>query len=153
MEQIITCLVCPNSCNLHVRLEDGEFYVEGNLCHRGEDFAINEIKKPKRTLCTTVKTIFKEMPRLSVRTDGEILKTQIEESMNEISKVVIIKPVSINEVVLEDVAHSGINVIATTDLKSILSANLSEHTLNYNYSDNNGNLEKVLTNEVNINSE
>lgn len=153
MERVITCVVCPNSCNLHVKVEGEEFYIEGNLCHRGKEFAINEIKNPKRSLCTTVKTIFKEMPRLSVRTDGEILKSQIEELMNEISKVVVTKPLSINEIVLEDVAHSGINVIATTDLKNILSGSKGECTLHNNYSDVKEDLEKIFTNGVSENSE
>lgn len=153
MEQVITCLVCPNGCQLCVKVENEKVYVEGNLCNRGEEFAINELKNPKRTVCTTVKTIFEKVPRLSVRTEGEILKGQIEEFMMEISKVVITKPVSINEVVIENVINSGINVIATTDLKDRLGENFMEEFLENNNRDYRKNIEKAISDEVKSNSE
>ncbi len=116
----ITCIVCPNSCQLNITKEAGEYKIQGNLCSRGLDFGMSEMTNPRRTVCSTVKTIFKEVPRLSVRTNGEISKDDIWKVMNELSKVVIEKPVSINDIIIKNIIDSGIDVIATTNLKESL---------------------------------
>lgn len=116
----ITCIVCPNGCKLRVIEKNGEIFVEGNKCKRGKEFGINEIKNPLRSITSTVNTIFKEMPRLSVRTDGLIPKKEIFAVMSEISKVVITNPVDINEVIIENVLDTGVNIISTSSLKAVL---------------------------------
>jgi len=116
----ITCIVCPNGCKLTITEKNEELLVEGNKCKRGIEFGINEIKNPLRSIASTVNTIYKEMPRLPVRTDGLIPKSKIFNVMREISKVVITNPVDINEVIIENVLNTGINIISTSSLIEIL---------------------------------
>lgn len=116
----ITCIVCPNSCQLTISMKDNQWEVRGNSCNRGRDFAVGEVTNPKRTVCSTVKTVFKEVPRLSVRTDGEVPKESIHEVIKILSTVVVSSPIEINDVVVENILNTGINVIATSDLKYML---------------------------------
>lgn len=116
----ITCIVCPNGCKLTIIEENEELLVEGNKCKRGIEFGINEIKNPLRSIASTVNTIYKEMPRLPVRTDGLIPKSKIFSVMREISKVVITNHVDINEVIIENVLNTGVNIISTSSLIEIL---------------------------------
>lgn len=116
----ITCIVCPNGCKLTINEKNEELLVEGNKCKRGIEFGINEIKNPLRSIASTVNTIYKEMPRLPVRTDGLIPKSKIFNVMREISKVVITNHVDINEVIIENVLNTGVNIISTSSLIEIL---------------------------------
>jgi len=116
----ITCIVCPNGCKLCVEKEDGEYIVTGQKCKRGITFAVQEMEDPRRVLCTTVKTCYKEIPRLSVRTDGEIQKHLIQPLMKKLRKIVVKEPVTVGEIIEENVFDSGINIIATTSLKQQL---------------------------------
>jgi len=116
----ITCIVCPNGCKLSVEKENGEHIITGHKCKRGITFAIQEMEDPRRTLCTTVKTSFKEIPRLSVRTDGEIQKHLIRPLLQQLRKIEVKEPVMVGEIIKENVFDSGVNVIATTSLKQQL---------------------------------
>ncbi|MBN4056672.1 MAG: hypothetical protein COA82_09860 [Alkaliphilus sp.] len=119
----LICIACPVGCKLKVELRthqkealEDKWAVEGNLCDKGIEFAKNELTNPKRVICSTVKTIFKELPRLPVRTDGEIPKEQIFALMKEINLLVLEHPVTCGEVVLENVLNTGVNIIATMDM-------------------------------------
>lgn len=112
----ITCIVCPNGCKLTITEENEELFIEGNKCKRGREFGINEIKNPLRSIASTVNTIYKEIPRLPVRTDGLIPKNRIFNVMGEISKVIITEPIDINEVIIENVLNTGVNIISTSSL-------------------------------------
>ena len=116
----LTCIVCPNGCRLTVDKENGEYRVEGHKCKRGIDFAIQEIEDPRRSLCTTVQTTFPDIPRLSVRTDGEIQKKLIVLLMKQLQDVEVNDALEVGDVILRDVFGSGVNVIATASLKQQL---------------------------------
>ena len=77
----LVCIVCPRGCAMHIEEQDGRYTVTGNSCKRGEQFALSEMTCPTRTLCTTVRTIFPEVPVISVRTSAEIPKDKIFEVM------------------------------------------------------------------------
>ena len=110
------CIVCPMGCKLSVEMQGENIIVTGNNCKRGEEFAKSEIIKPVRTLTTTVKTIFKEMPLLPVRTDGAIPKEKVFEAMKVLNKLVIDYEVNCGDVILENIVGSGCNVIATNSI-------------------------------------
>ena len=95
------CIVCPNGCRLLVDESGGAIEVAGNQCKRGIDFARMEITCPTRTLTTTVRTIFPEVPALPVRTEGEIPKGKIGEVMAFLAGVIIREPVRIGEAAAE----------------------------------------------------
>jgi len=88
--------------------------VEGNKCEKGREFAQAEVTNPTRTLTTTVRTKFPGVPVISVRTDGEIPKDKLMHVMQELREVVVSTELGCGDVVLEDVAETGVNVIVTS---------------------------------------
>ena len=88
----LTCIVCPRGCTLRIEERDGRFTVTGNACKRGEQFATAEMTCPTRTLCTTVRTVFPEVPVISVRTSAEIPKDKIFDVMREINRARVTRP-------------------------------------------------------------
>jgi len=112
------CLTCPAGCFLSVVEYGGgdDVEVSGNGCERGEIFAKTEISDPMRSLTTTVRTTFPGVPVLPVRTDGEIPKTKIMDAVHVLSNVVVGSELNCGDTVLENVAGTGVNVIATSDI-------------------------------------
>ena len=96
---------------------DEQNSITGNMCKRGETYVINEITNPKRVLTTTVKTVFKDIPRASVKTIDAIPKELIYQAMEVINKVVIDKEMHIGEVVIENILDTGIDVVLTKEVK------------------------------------
>ncbi|MFA6866462.1 MAG: DUF1667 domain-containing protein [Clostridia bacterium] len=121
MKTTMTCISCPNGCSLEVeQLDNGEIIVKGNKCPRGIAFAEKELTAPTRSLTSTVATIFKQMPVVSVRTDGEIPKGQMLELMKIINSITVDKPLKVGTVVAVNVLDSGVNLIITTDMTRII---------------------------------
>lgn len=112
----LTCIVCPNGCNLTIEKVGEEWVVKGNLCPKGKEFAVNEMTNPKRSISSTVRTIFKNMPRLPVRTSGEIPKNYIMSLMKEINKIELKQKVHSGDIIVENILGTGVNVIATSDM-------------------------------------
>ena len=47
----MTCIVCPNGCELEAEIVDGKcISVSGNLCPKGAQYAAQEVEAPKRTI-------------------------------------------------------------------------------------------------------
>ena len=112
----MTCIVCPNGCSLQVEVTDGEIKVQGNRCERGRKFAVTEMTAPMRTICSIVRTDFKDAPVVPVKVSGEIPKERIFEVMKEINKVKVDKPLGTGDVVIENVLGLGVDVVITSDL-------------------------------------
>jgi CxxC motif-containing protein len=112
----LTCILCPNGCSLIVNYDaDGNMKVTGNKCKRGENFAFDEITCPKRSLTSTVKTSFKNIRRLPVKTDKDIPLKDIFSVMIEINKVVLDRKVTVNDIIIENVCNLGVNIVAASD--------------------------------------
>ncbi len=116
----MTCIICPYGCLLEVDKQGGEFIVKGNKCKRGIEFGINEMTNPKRSICSTVKTAYKSVPRLPVRTDGEIPLSYIFVVMEEINDIKLDHPVHRGEIIIRDVLGTGVNIISTSDMYYLL---------------------------------
>jgi CxxC motif-containing protein len=112
----LTCIVCPNGCNLEITMEGKKILVTGNKCTKGEKFAVTEMTNPTRTISSTVKTTFSQVPVLPVRVSAEIPKSRIFDVMMEINKVVVSAPVSRGDVILPNVLGLGVDVIATSSV-------------------------------------
>ena len=111
----VVCIVCPNGCVL--RQNPGTGAWEGNRCPRGAVFAAAERERPMRTVTGTVRTAFKSRPVLPVRTDGELPRERLADVMARINGLRVNRPVTLGEVLIENVCGLGVNVIATADLK------------------------------------
>ena len=91
MNKELTCIVCPNGCDLHIAYEKSAetievLSVEGALCKRGETYARQELIAPKRSIASSVLVEGGELPLVSVRTKGVIPKNMIFPVMKEIRK-------------------------------------------------------------------
>ena len=110
MERKLTCIICPLGCSLTVQVEDKKVLsVEGNTCPRGQKYAESECTNPQRTVTSTVKCA--DGGLVSVKTDKPIPKEKMTACMELINKTVAKLPVSIGDVIIEDVF--GSRVVAT----------------------------------------
>lgn len=110
------CIVCPRGCSLKVSEKDGTFTVEGNSCKRGKDFAVAEMTSPVRTICSTVKTVFPDVPAVPVRVSSDIPKERIFDVMKEIKAVVLDRKIGRGDTVIGNVLGLGVDVICTSDI-------------------------------------
>jgi len=108
------CIVCPRGCRVVV---DDNMNISGNQCKRGEIYVRNELSNPTRILTTTVKTIYPEIPRASVKTSEPIPKGLLMEAMKEINKVTIEKEMKIGDVVIENILNTNVNIVLTKEIK------------------------------------
>ncbi|MDR0718557.1 MAG: DUF1667 domain-containing protein [Treponema sp.] len=120
MKELI-CIVCPNGCRLYIEQTADGFKVSGNLCNRGEAFAVNEMTNPRRTVTSTVRTVFAAFPVLPVRTSSDIPKEKIRDLMSLLAGVTVQKALGIGDTVVKDALGLGIDVIVSSnELKEML---------------------------------
>lgn len=111
----LTCIRCPMGCSITVTMRDGEIVsVEGNSCKRGSEYAKKEVSNPTRTVTSTVRTTDGRV--VSVKTKEDIPKDKIKACMEEINKATVETPVIIGEVIIENVAGTNVDVVATKNL-------------------------------------
>lgn len=111
MEKELTCIVCPMGCTIKVELsEEGEVLnITGNTCPRGAMYAKAEFTNPQRTVTTTARC--EDGSVVSVKTDTTIPKDKMFEAMKIINQTVVKLPVTVGDVLIEDVF--GSRVVAT----------------------------------------
>ncbi len=114
MIKTITCIECPNGCQITVNLEGKEIKeISGYICPRGKTYAENEVTEPRRVLTTTVKTDDGRV--VAVKTDKPIRKENIFEVMNKVNMLRVKTPVQIGNIVCHCI-DEDINLIATSNL-------------------------------------
>ena len=115
MEQCeITCINCPLGCKMTVSLVDGAIQsIKGNSCKKGELYARKEVMNPKRIVTSTILVRGGKGPLVPCKTKTDIPKQMIFACMEEINKTVINAPIHIGDVLIIDVAGTGVDVVAT----------------------------------------
>ena len=127
MNRMLTCILCPNGCELQVAYEtvtspDGTsesvklLSVTGNKCPRGMEYAKQEIINPMRNIASSVTLVDGTMPLVSVRLTGPIPKAKIMDVMEVIRGASAQAPVKIGDVIVENVLGLGVDVIATRNV-------------------------------------
>jgi len=110
MKRELTCIVCPRGCQMVVELEGKNVLsVVGNFCPRGKTYAETECTHPTRTVTTTAKC--SDGSLVSVKTDRPIPKENMMDCMRMVNGTVVSLPVSVGDVILEDVF--GARIVAT----------------------------------------
>jgi len=113
-EKKLICIGCPMGCNLTAFLENGKVIsVTGNTCKRGETYAQKELTNPTRIVTSTVKVNGGVLPVVSVKTDQDISKNLIVQCIEELAKITLDAPVKIGEIIIEHVAGTMVNIVAT----------------------------------------
>ena len=113
-KRTLICVSCPVGCELTVTLDAGKIVdVEGNTCKLGLDYAEQEIFDPRRMVASTIKVKNGFHPLVPVYTEKPVPKPKIKQVLAAIREVEVEAPVTMNEVVIENVSDTGVNVIAS----------------------------------------
>ena len=113
----LVCIGCPMGCSLSAEIyEDGNIKITGNTCKIGETYGIKECTNPTRTITSTVEIIGGEMKMLPIKTEKDIQKDKIQECMKALAGVKVKVPVKIGDVIIENIAGTGVNIIATKNV-------------------------------------
>ena len=114
----LTCIGCPMGCQITVTLQDGTVTdVSGNTCNIGDTYAREEVLSPKRTVTSIIKVCGGELPVVSVKTMEAVPKGKISEVMDEIRSISVEAPVTIGQILIENVAGTNVAVVATKEIK------------------------------------
>ena len=116
----LICIGCPLGCNLTVEMDGGQVVsVNGNTCKPGDDYARKELTDPRRIVTSTVPVAGGNLPVVSVKTASDIPKGKIRECLCALKGVTLTAPVQIGDVIVENVADTGVDVIATKSISAV----------------------------------
>ena len=120
-DQNLTCIGCPLGCSISVSLSDnGEVSeITGNTCKKGEEYARKEVTNPSRVVTSIVKINNGDVNMVSVKTAEDIPKGKIWECLVALKRVALTAPVQIGEVIVENVADTGVDVVATKSISAV----------------------------------
>lgn len=110
----LICIGCPMGCPLTVEMNGTEVVsVTGNTCPRGDAYARKEVTNPTRIVTSTVKVEGGKVDMVSVKTKEDIPKGKIFECVKALKGVTVKAPIHIGDVILKDVAGTGVDIVAT----------------------------------------
>ena len=117
----LTCIVCPIGCSLDVEEDStiqGNLSITGNRCQRGEVYAREEIRAPKRVVTATCRIEGEvgsagSVRRVPVKTASPCPREKIPALLDDIYKAKITLPVKAGDVVIAGWNGGEIDVVAT----------------------------------------
>jgi len=119
----LTCIVCPNGCLLEAEIEEFEELtvkeITGQLCDKGPEWAKQELVNPMRSIASNIAVDNGDFPLVSVRTDAPIPLGRIFDAMKEIKNRKVKAPVHIGDRIIENVAGTSSNIIATRHVNPV----------------------------------
>ena len=117
----LTCIGCPLGCQIEVLMdESGQIaLVTGNTCQKGEQYARNEVTAPKRVVTSSVRVYGSRTGErmVSLKTAAEIPKGMIMDVIRDLRGVSVPCPVHIGDVLIRDIAGTGVDMIATKNVE------------------------------------
>lgn len=114
----LICIGCPLGCPLTVTMEGGAVTaVEGNTCKRGDDYARKEVTNPTRIVTSTVMVEGGSDVTVAVKTRTDIPKDKIFACVRALKGITVKAPVHIGDVIVSDAAGTGVDIIATSNVK------------------------------------
>ena len=111
----LTCIVCPEGCDLEIDV-DNDYAVKGGKCKRGSDYGRQEMINPQRMVTSTVYIEDGVYSRLPVKTSTAIPNDLIYKCMEEINKVKVKSPVKLGDVIIHNVLDTGVDIVACRDM-------------------------------------
>ena len=113
----LTCIRCPMGCAIHVEMEKGQVVsVTGNTCPRGAEYAKSEATEPVRTVTSTVRALGGVRPVVAVKTVPDVPKGKIFAVMDAVRALEVKAPVHIGDILCENIADTGSNLVAAAEL-------------------------------------
>ena len=115
----LICIRCPLGCAIEVAMDNGSILeIKGNTCKRGEDYVRKEITNPVRTVTSTVRIAGIDDMMVSVKTQKDIPKGKIMDCTKALKDIKVPLPVHIGDVIIENVAGTGVSIIAAKTIES-----------------------------------
>ena len=112
------CVACPVGCALTATVGGTEvLHLEGNLCPRGVTYARDEVANPMRTFTSTVRVKGGVLPVCPVRSRTPLPLKKVFDVTREVAKVSLSAPVTIGQVIIENVCGTGADIIASRSLR------------------------------------
>lgn len=108
MKHTLTCIICPRGCTLTADISDGSISVTGNTCPKGAEYAANEVLHPMRTVTGTIRVANRNNTMVSVKTENTVPKERMMSVMAALRNITVTAPISIGQVLLQDVEGSAI---------------------------------------------
>jgi len=116
----LTCIRCPMGCALTVELDDSGAVtsVSGNSCPRGAQYGRDEVTNPVRTVTTSMPVTGAERAHMvSVKTQTDVPKGKVFDVIAALADLTAQAPVAIGDVLVHDVAGTGVDVVATSNAR------------------------------------
>ena len=107
------CIRCPMGCHLTVSQEGDDITVTGFTCRRGKEYGEQEMRCPMRVVTSSVRVTGGRRPVCSVKTAQAVPKSAIADVLRCVGQAQIAAPVRIGDVVIRDVAGTGVDLVAT----------------------------------------
>lgn len=115
----LICIGCPLGCMLTVELDGTEVVnVKGNTCPRGKTYAEKEVTNPTRIVTSSVKVVGGDRVSVACKTKSDIPKGKIFDVARALKEVVVEAPVCIGDVLVENVADTGVEIVATSTVRT-----------------------------------
>ncbi len=116
-EETYTCICCPLGCQLTAMLTQGPAGLDvtgvvGYICRRGKDYARQEATHPVRMVTVAVPVEDRLRP-VSAKTAQPIAKDRMRAVLDEIEALALHPPVREGDVLIENVAGTGVALVAT----------------------------------------
>lgn len=109
----LICIGCPKGCNLTVFIDGGKVSaVDGNECKKGSIYGKEEVTNPKRMVTSTIRVKNGTQKMLPVKTASGIPKEKVFACMQVIKKIEKAAPVNIGDVIMKNIANTGVDLIA-----------------------------------------
>ncbi len=114
----ITCIVCPISCKIRFKTDGTHFeIIDGNKCIKGIDYARNEALDPRRMLTSLALVKNGKWPLVSVKSSKPVPKNKVFSILEEIRKTIVNAPINSGQIIIKNVANTGINILATKSIE------------------------------------
>jgi CxxC motif-containing protein/thioredoxin reductase len=115
----LVCIGCPASCLITIdKGVDGSsesLKISGNSCPVGEEYARKEVTAPTRYLASFMRIAGGSGKVVSVKTAADIPKGKIFGCMKEIRGKTASAPVFAGDILIHNVAGTGVDVVATAN--------------------------------------
>ena len=116
MKKEFTCICCRLGCQITVTEENGQIMITGNNCPKGEKYVKDQLTNPTTMVTSMVEVYGGDIPVVSVKTKEAIPKDKIKDCVLSLKGIRVNAPVKIGDIILDNVAGTGIPIIATKNV-------------------------------------
>ena len=110
------CIRCPMGCQLTVTQDGDQISVTGYTCRRGKEYGEQEMRCPMRVVTSSVRVTGGQRPVCSVKTAQAVPKAAIGDVLKSVSQARLKAPIAIGDVLIENIAGTGVNLVATSNV-------------------------------------